>query len=200
MKISVDQEHIRVIDSVLSPEFCEHLISKFELCHAWHHRRSDYPSLWELDLWHLTNRTLTPMELITKSTHSVWDFTQDCDQLLNKVYAVVGDYKQQWDPYNSWPQDYSMEGFRIKAYRGSSGDQFPIHTDAGGRSMCSRFLGFLFYLNNSDAGTEFPQQNLLIEARQGRLCMFPPGLQWPHRGLEPQASDKYILSTYLNFI
>jgi hypothetical protein len=66
--------------------------------------------------------------------------------------------------------------------------------------MATRFLAFLFYLNDSDAGTEFPLEGITVEAKQGRLVIFPPGLQWPHIGHEPRLGDKYIMSTYLHYI
>ncbi len=197
--IHLDKNWIRVIDGVLTPEFCEHLIDKFQESHAKHTRREDYPRLRELNLYSKGYRQFTAMELI-KGTLSGYDFTQECEHLIDRVYGVVGDYREHWDHLHSFPENFSMEGFRIKAYQAGTGDGFPIHTDAGVKEMSTRFLAFLFYLNDSDAGTEFPLENITVEAKQGRLVMFPPGMQWPHIGHEPKIQDKYILSTYLHLI
>ncbi len=199
MEIAVDQNWIRAIDHVLPPEFCDHLIEKYQACAHRHTVRTDYPRLRELNMWSHNHRSLSPIERMFKSTDSVWDFTQDCETIMSLIYPVLSDYKQHWDRYNSFPDEYAMEGFRIKSYRAGTGDGFPIHVDSRGREMSTRFLAFLFYLNDSDAGTEFPMEQLTISARQGRLVIFPPGLQWPHIGQEPQSTDKYILSTYLHF-
>ncbi len=200
MKIVLDQNWVRVIDGVLSPEYCEHLIDKFEQCSRWHRRRANYAHLWELDCFNLRHRPMTVIEKMTRSTESVWDWTQDCETVASKIYPMAGQYREHWDRLHSFPEDYSMEGIRIKAYRANMGDQFPIHTDAGNRDACTRFLRFLFYLNDNDAGTELPLEHVTVDARQGRLVIFPPGLQWPHVGQEPRSLDKYILSTYLHFI
>lgn len=177
MKIAVDQNWIRVVDNILKPQFCEHLIDKFEQCHRWHKRRIDYPHLWEMNIYSTKTRPMTAQEVMRHSTQAVWDFTEDCDYLADRVNLAVTDYKTHWDRYRSFPEDYSMEGFRIKAYRANTGDQFPIHTDNNKREMATRFLALLFYLNDSDAGTEFPLENLTVTARQGRVVIFPPGLQ-----------------------
>lgn len=201
MQIAIDKNWIRVIDGVLEPGFCDHLIDKFEQCHRRHLRRTDYPHLWELNLYSSKlTRDLTAQEIMRRNTAPMWDPTEDCDHMVDRVYSVVGDYREHWDRYHSFPEDFSMEGFRIKAYRANSGDCFPIHCDNNRREMSTRFLAFLFYLNDSDAGTEFPLDDITVEAKQGRLVIFPPGLQWPHIGHEPRANDKYIMSTYLHFI
>jgi hypothetical protein len=199
MQISMDENWIRVVDGVLTPEFCDHLIDRFTECQDQQLRRQDYPRLWELSLYSRTYRQFTTQELL-RGVLRRQDFTEECQHLVDCVYSVVGDYREHWDHLHSFPEDFTMEGFRIKGYKAGTGDQFPIHTDAGCREMSTRFLAFLFYLNDSDAGTEFPLENITVEARQGRLLMFPPGLQWPHIGHEPRVTDKYILSTYLHFI
>jgi hypothetical protein len=199
MEIVYDHHWIRAIDHVLDAEFCEHLIDRFHACESQQHRRNDYPRLTELAIYNRDHRQLTAKELMRGAL--AWhDFTEDTHLLVDSVYSVAAAYREHWDHLHSFPSDFSMEGFRIKSYRAGSGDQFPIHSDAGCREMSTRFLALLFYLNDSDAGTEFPLENITIEAKQGRLLMFPPGMQWPHLGHEPRDRDKYILSTYLNFV
>ena len=48
--------------------------------------------------------------------------------------------------------------------------------------------------------TRFPQLDVSIQARRGRLLMFPPYWMYQHEGMPPVSGDKYILSTYLLFI
>jgi len=38
-----------------------------------------------------------------------------------------------------------------------------------------------------------------VQARRGRLLMFPPYWMYQHAGMPPLSNDKYILSTYLLF-
>lgn len=196
--IVYDKNWVRVLDHVLEPQFCDHLIERFRACEKQQVRREDYPRLRELNLFNKGYRKFTAMELM-RGVLADHDFTEETELLVDKVHSAVGDYREHWDYLHSFPETFSMEGFRIKSYQAGTGDGFPIHTDAGNREMSTRFLAFLFYLNDSDAGTEFPLENITIEAKQGRLLMFPPGMQWPHIGHEPKTNDKYILSTYLHF-
>lgn len=200
MNIAVDQDYIRVIDSVLEPEFCAKLITGFHKCKKWQTRVDRYQHLWTLNLAGKNTGPMTAMDIMKKTTAHVYDWSEDLDLLVDCVYTETDNYISTWDRYHSFPKDFTMEGFRLKYYMAGSGDGFPIHCDSSNKEMSSRFLAFLFYLNDSDAPTEFPQQNITVEARQGRLLMFPPGLQWPHIGHEPKIKDKYILSTYLHFI
>jgi hypothetical protein len=210
--IAYDKNWIRVIDHVLDQEFCQHLIDRFNACggqtrysrvmpKTWGGkvRREDYPRLTELNLYNKNYRNFSAMELMRGISADI-DFTEETELLVDRVHPVERAYRERWDHLHSFPNDFTMEGFRIKFYQAGSGDGFPIHTDAGSREMSTRFLAFLFYLNDSDAGTEFPLENFTVSARQGRLVIFPPGMQWPHIGHEPKQQDKYILSTYLHFI
>jgi hypothetical protein len=64
-----------------------------------------------------------------------------------------------------------------------------------------RYLVFLWYLHDVAEGgeTEFPDLGIKIQARTGRLLMFPPYWMFQHAGLPPRSNDKYIVSTYLMF-
>ena len=57
---------------------------------------------------------------------------------------------------------------------------------------------FLVYLNDNDGLTYFPEQDLTIEPRCGRILVFPPTWEYPHQGLAP-TTTKYILSTYIHY-
>ena len=68
--------------------------------------------------------------------------------------------------------------------------------------MANRYLVLLWYLNDVEQGgeTRFPQLDVTIPARAGRLLMFPPYWMYQHEGRPPISGDKYIISTYLLFI
>lgn len=182
--IHIDQDYVRAIDSVIPPEHCEDMIRGFNACRPWQTRQDRYQRLWTLDLQGCARH---------------WAWHDHIEFLADAVRSQTLLYQEHWDRFGSFPQEYLMEGFRIKSYDSGTGDGFPIHCDANCAQVSTRFLAFLFYLNDSDAGTEFPQQKITIPARQGRLLIFPPGLQWPHIGHEPLKGNKYIISTYLQF-
>jgi hypothetical protein len=88
----------------------------------------------------------------------------------------------------------------MKRYRPSGDEQFQLHFDAINH-VANRYLVMLWYLNDVSGGgeTAFPQLNMKVSARAGRLLMFPPYWMYQHAGMAPVSGDKYILSTYLLF-
>jgi prolyl 4-hydroxylase len=88
----------------------------------------------------------------------------------------------------------------MKRYRPGLDERFQLHFDAI-NFVANRYLVMLWYLNDvADGGaTAFPNLDLTIEPKAGRLLMFPPYWMYQHRGEAPISGDKYILSTYLLF-
>jgi len=204
MQITYDHNRIRVIDGFMTPDHCEQYRDNFERCSRHHERRTGVVvNLVELALWNFTHKPVdNPMERLRLSRPHDW--SEDTDLLMDKIYHCVEDYFARWGRVEGQlvlPQDFSMEGMRIKCYRPNGVDQFGLHVDVANQGTATRFLSFLLYLNDSDAGTEFPLENHTVQAREGRLCIFPPLWTYPHRGLMPQdGSTKYILSTYLHYL
>jgi prolyl 4-hydroxylase len=88
----------------------------------------------------------------------------------------------------------------MKRYRPGRQEQFQLHFDAVNH-LSNRYLVLLWYLNDVDEGgeTRFPQLGIKVEARAGRLLVFPPYWMYQHEGTPPVSTDKYIISTYLLF-
>jgi len=88
----------------------------------------------------------------------------------------------------------------LKRYRPNAGERFQLHFDSVDH-LAARYLVFLWYLNDVERGcaTLFPDLDLEVAARAGRLLVFPPYWMFQHEGLPPESGDKYILSTYLLF-
>ena len=194
--IAYDLNYIRVVDGVLDPEFCQHLIAQFELGSKYH--RETPGKLIELDCF---NARHNPKAWIPghKAIWKGYDWTEDTDRIITLLKPHLQSYREHWDPYHCLPQLYSAEGIRIKCYRPGE-HEFKLHIDQGTKESSSRFIAVLVYLNDNEAGTEFPLENYTVAARTGRIVMFCPSWQFPHRGLMPQVTTKYILSTYLHFI
>ena len=210
MNIVYDHNYVRVIDGALTPEFCAQLRENFELCQRHHRRRSSgWVNLIELELWSQTYsgqlKQLSPLDRAKKILPYNW--TEDCDRLRSLVFGLGQDYSTHWGSEGSvrfLPDlrtgQFALEGMRIKCYRPNQLDEFRLHVDVANRESSARYVSFLFYLNDSDAGTEFPRENYLVHAREGRVVMFPPLWTHPHRGLMPRdGATKYILSTYLQY-
>jgi len=85
----------------------------------------------------------------------------------------------------------------MKHYQVSQHDRFQIHFDAI-HQHANRYLVFLWYLNTGGE-TWFPDLELKIAPKAGRLLIFPPYWMFQHAGLAPLSEDKYIISTYAIF-
>lgn len=201
--IIYDTNYIRVVDGALSKDYCEHLIDKFNQCSRWSFKRNDFAKLTELNMWTADLASgMNPFNRLTDTHLSVWDYTEDYKKLNSVVVEQTKLYKEDWDSYKQTPTRYMIENYRTKKYEPNSEDEFPIHTDATRADTCQRYLACLFYLNDSDGGTEFVKPlHTVVPAKQGRLVMFPPSWQWVHRGVPcTNKNGKYILSTYLSYI
>ena len=196
MQIALDHNRIRVIDQFISREFCQELREAFERDSARHQvRRSEWVNLTELELTE-PPRGLSPIP-------RAWPWRESLELLTEQFFTAADQYRDHWGQCQGvpiLPREFAMEGARIKCYRPNGVDQFRLHVDVAHKESATRFISFLLYLNDSDAGTEFPLEELTIDAREGRLLMFPPLWTYPHIGHQPKTGTKYILSSYLHYI
>jgi len=98
------------------------------------------------------------------------------------------------------PNSGTFSGMVMKRYRANAAEQFQLHFDAVNQHA-RRYLVLLWYLNDVASGgeTRFPQLDITIAPKAGRLLMFPPYWMYQHEGMRPVSGDKYIISTYLLF-
>jgi hypothetical protein len=182
---------IRVYDNVLAPDFCDHMVERFE-ADSEHQTgpggipvgtsHADAESKWtELNLQNLDSWN----DVTEKLTEQVIDYAvryaNDCDIAL--------------------PPKCALEEFRIKRYMPGMGDQFRPHVDADSIIKSRRFLVFFWYLSDVAEGGEtyFTELDIGVKPAKGRLILFPPYWMYPHAGLPPKSGVKYILGTYLIF-
>lgn len=202
MTIFLDQNYVRVVDDVLAAEFCDHLCATFESQQQWHRERpGDYARLIELDMRSSNNQLGNSFRRQPwLAARGDYDWDQDNHKIMQVVLAQADQYRERWDPLGMMPQQFASEGLRMKCYRPNGHHEFKTHVDQACRESATRFLAFLFYLSDSDAGTEFHTLDVTVAAKKGRLVIFPPNWQYPHRGLMPQdGRTKYIMSTYLHY-
>ncbi len=171
-------DHIMLFADALSPTHCRTLIDRFESSqqHEMCQRESGH-SFVQLDItenWPDQHKLLVPVFL----------------SYLNKYQDAVKAY--------FWPPKFSFEHLRLKRYLPNGRDSFPVHVDVMGQAAARRFMTAIIYLNDPAGGeTVFPSLDISIAPEPGKLLAFPPLWLFPHAGLPPQSSPKYILHTYL---
>jgi len=124
-----------------------------------------------------------------------------------RIDQALGQYNADVQLAIPVPNSPAFADLVMKRYRPSpepraesGAEQFQLHFDAINH-LANRYLVLLWYLNDVERGgsTRFPQLGIEVEARAGRLLMFPPYWMYQHEGLAPESGDKFILSTYLLF-
>jgi len=180
--------YIRVYDHNLEADLCQRLLQSFHSLERFQRlngravRAGLEDSAWtELNVSRMSDAAFLAM------------FQQKINAALTRYNADIG-------LTISIPNSNKISDLVMKRYRPNQQEQFQLHFDAVNH-MANRYLVILWYLNDVDQGGEtgFPQLNMKVAARTGRLLMFPPYWMYQHEGLAPISGEKYILSTYLLF-
>lgn len=183
------RRYIRTYDHDLDPKLCQQMIGsfagleRFQMRNGRGVRRGLEDSAWtELNVTRLSDPVFLGM------------FRQLIDRALER-------YNREIELAIPLPNSPLIANLTLKRYRPYSQERFQLHFDAINH-VANRYLVLLWYLNDVEQGgeTRFPQLDVTIPARAGRLLMFPPYWMYQHEGLPPVSGDKYILSTYLLFI
>ncbi|HET7929783.1 MAG TPA: 2OG-Fe(II) oxygenase [Rhodanobacteraceae bacterium] len=180
--------YVQCFDHALDADFCRRMIESFDRL-ARFHARNDPGAMTALKQSAWTE--LNVSKLADASFEEIFR-----EQAILHLAA----YNERVALTLPIPTRNRFENLRIKRYSANTGDQFQPHFDSLDYSA-NRYMVFLWYLNDVAEGgeTEFCDLGLRIEARQGRLLMFPPYWMFQHAGLPPRSNDKYMISTYLLF-
>jgi prolyl 4-hydroxylase len=182
------RHYVRVYDADLQPALCRQMITSFASLNRFHQhnggavRRGLEDSAWtELNVTRLSDAGFLQM------------FQRLIERALARYNADVG-------LAIPLPNSQITSDLIVKRYLSHRAEKFQLHFDAI-HHLASRYLVLLWYLNDvADGGeTRFPQLDLSVRAREGRLVMFPPYWMYQHEGTPPLSGEKYILSTYLMF-
>lgn len=183
------QHFIRYYDADLAPDLCARMIESFNGLSRFHqlNGRTERAGLEE-SAW-------TEINVTQLSEPSLQGFFRHRITLgLQRYNADIG-----LAPI-AVPDSPRTADLILKRYQPGGDEGFQTHFDSI-NEVANRYLVFLWYLNDvSDGGeTGFPQLDVKVAARTGRLVIFPPYWMFQHAGLAPRSSAKYILSTYLLF-
>ena len=74
--------------------------------------------------------------------------------------------------------------------------------EAGDIHACRKIIAAQLFLNTVEEGgeTEFLYQNKRLPPVQGTLALYPAGYTHTHRGNPPLKGNKYIMTTWLEFV
>jgi hypothetical protein len=137
---------------------------------------------------------------VTLQLHDQWfPFEEKLQEIFN---GYIKRYMNDCDiTPMMFPPAYAFEMFRLKRYLPNDVDEFANHVDVGNYDSARRFLVFFLYLDDNEGGhTEFPQFNISVQPKTGRMLMFPPMWTHLHAGRKPIDKPKYIIGSYLHYV
>jgi prolyl 4-hydroxylase len=180
--------YIQVFDSAFPAALCEQMIHSFHQLERFQRpngrgiRPGHDDSAWtELNLDPLSDAGFRSM-------------------ILENMHRHCALYNQKLEQSIPIPLTDKISELVMKRYKTTGSEGFQLHFDSIGQ-VANRYLVFLWYLNDVPDGgyTEFPDLGIRVEAKAGRLLMFPPYWMFQHLGAQPISNEKYILSTYYLF-
>lgn len=180
------RDFCKVVDNALDVRVCDHIIEYYNNNIQYHERfdNNKKPNFTQLNL--------TSHQNFAPEIH---------DYLVQMSLYQLDQYKKEIPETEYWPEKVVFEEFRIKHYDGNSYDQFDMHVDSISLTTAKRYFAFFWYLNDVEEGgeTEFPQLDLIVKPQKGRMFMFPPLWQYPHKGNPVVKGEKFLLSSYLHY-
>jgi hypothetical protein len=176
-------DYIKTYDNVFTDDFCQTLIKVFE------HNIDDNVQEYRTDLYNFDQLELNQVPGL--------------DGVCNQMYSrLIPYYEKYFDELklNEYIDIQSMEALRIKKYKKQSTQQFKTHVDVTDYATARRYCIAILYLNDSNGSTIFPQLDVEVKPKPGRIVMFPPTWMFPHAGLPSTNKDKYIMMTSLHYV
>ena len=177
----MNQDYITVYDDVITPNICDDFVKFFEdnKSHSFK-EKEDWRSFQEFRLG---------------------EFPNILDQVENILEPCIERYQKDNNISDLiWPKYYDFEISNIKKYLPNDNDRFDLHVDSISSKSMARYLVMIIYLTDNDSGhTSFPDRDLRIQPKKGRLLMFPPNWCYPHIAEKVTDKPKYILGSYCLF-
>lgn len=183
-------------EPLLSSDFCNNLIQKFENDSNKHEGYTTSNSIIKNE-----GVDLNPAQRIKISTdlylNPYPEYNSECTVMFDAVTKVLDQYQDLMEDYiqgRVFPfknPKSRMTGFNLQ--RTEPGGYFEWHADDLIEGLWYRGMTYIIYLNDiHDKGyTEF-YDGTIIQPKQGHVLMFPATWTYVHRGVSPASETKYI--------
>lgn len=188
MDITDLRYYVRVYDEDLPADLCARMVHSFQGLARFHQPNGrGFRAGLEESSW-------TEVNVTRLSDEGFLNFFR------GRIDAAVERYNADVGLAIPVPNSPKTADLILKRYRSGADESFQRHFDSI-HDVANRYLVLLWYLNDVEEGgeTAFPQLDLAVEPRTGRLLVFPPYWMYQHAGLRTVSGDKFILSTYLLF-
>jgi len=198
VKLFGTSNFIQIYDNALTKKECDILISQFEKSDDIEEGRFYRDGLLSTDYSYKKCKQLAGTNFdkkgCSKEVRIINNITfprlRDYVSKYSRKYDGLIKYLSPWAPdstYNFQKYDGEDDGFKV------------WHCEHGSHPESAlRILAWMFYLNNAKSGTEFLYYPT-VNAKRGRLVIWPAGFTHTHRGVIPNKGVKYILTGWFMF-
>jgi hypothetical protein len=195
---NLHEKYIYIENNNLSKELCNEIITKFE------NDNNKQPGLVSYNTHDINMKNTMDLFISNKED---W---KDIDKLLFEklrkslekyVYHVenIGEVNINHFDKNTITGNTELRdfGYQVQKYEKNSGF-YKWHSDIKTSDNNTRFVTFLFYLNDVDEGGETLFINGKVKPKAGRLVLFPSTWTYMHKGSVPISDNKYILTGWFS--
>ena len=188
-------DFIFIKDDVLSSEFCESVIKKFE-----DEGQSKPGGTGRHNTFNPTVKQ--SYDLAVDPSKGWGDEDSVFCESLTKCYEIYYEKCVKSIPGNNYYGNLYDRGYNLQ--RTVPGGFYHWHNDFGvgderPGKLGERLITFIWYLNDVNEGgyTEF-LDGTKVHPKQGRICFFPCTWMYGHRGVPPVNETKYICTGWLH--
>jgi hypothetical protein len=186
---------IYVVDDTLTPEFCEHVIKKFES----DDQKSD--GVIGADSGTIVNKSVKDSMDLNISHYENWSEEDSVffDCLNKQLFDYINREILSSNNINLRSRFSNLDDTGYQIQRTTPGGGYIWHTDSMLGYHRMRVLTFIWYLNDieEDGYTEF-MDGTKVQPKTGRFCLFPATWEYFHRGYPPKSQTKYICTGWLH--
>ena len=149
--------------------------------------------------------------VIDTSHKSDWELDSDKTIFTNNTWVdlIIANALVKYTPLylESYPSIDKIDSFAQDEYyniqKYDPGDGFyNLHCENTGKSSANRVLAWMIYFNTvtDKGGTYFSTYNKTINAKEGRLVIWPAYWTHFHKGVTSPTQTKYIATGWYNFV
>ena len=186
---------IEIYNNAVTDEYCSKVIDYFE--------KLNYEGRI------LTRQEKEGVSKIVKDTNNYFSdstlaFEKNSNIFLEFCSALQSCYYQYSNKYGVIPSlGKHAISESIKIQKTGPGQGYHVwHCETANISSGRRVMLALLYLNDVEDGgeTEFLYQSIRIKPKKGTLILCPGGFTHTHRGNPPLSNEKYIVTTWIEFV
>lgn len=192
------KDHIGIFENALSPNLCKWLIDFFEY-------KKNFVFQRNLKLVQDQSITLgNQIDFLENNSSLVFNY-DDLPNAWDDVSHIFWQhcYPKYVDayPFTSSLTQVSMGYIKIQKTMPGQG-YHTFHFENTGMALAKRVMFLIIYLNDIEEGgeTEFLTQSIRIKPKAGTIVIAPAYYTHPHRGNPPLKENKYIVTTWLEYV